>query len=520
LPLHYGKTGNKINKTQRENVFSKIYLEDFMKRIGVVLLVLVIAGGLYAQDGPPPRDWSVTIGGFGRGAFAPIQYVGESKDSAGNKTDAQTYAGIGASWGFQYLNLGLTVNAGSEAIGVHADVQLDKTGIALGNDGYAYVKPFSFVSLKLGKFADATLGGKISNTDFHMFVLPEKNEDALFTRFLSGENTLGNVNYATTFAGARDAHVKAEFDDASDPKEINVDAAIRGEGEVGQKGFLLLLTPLKGLTVGLNLPSMGQAVYSAYTATMGAQWGDPQSVAKYVWGNAQAAIGYEVEGIGHIRAQYVGVKDGIINGDGKWELNDYVYYEPNSRIEAAFAYTGVQGLTLDLGFKYYLPSDQSTRSYNGVWSDYAKGMALGLGARYSGGGYGGFGPGSFTIEGRIDGAFGGKYKITPYGPPGSSSQDAENGVNLNAHLSPSYNLGICTVGGDFGFELQGDSKRDGTENKDGYTRFGVGAWVQKDLGIAKYIKAGVGATLPYTDNTDKEHGVVISVPIIFQYVFF
>jgi hypothetical protein len=482
-----------------------------MKRIGVVLLVLVIVSGLYAQDGPPPRDWSVTIGGFGRGAFAPIQYVGESKDSAGTKTDAQTYTGIGASWGFQYLNLGLTLNAGSEAIGVHADVQFDKTGIALGNDGYAYVKPFSFVSLKFGKFVDATLGGKISNTDFHMFVLPEKNEDALFTRFLSGENTLGNVNYATTFAGARDAHVN--FTDTD-----NVEAVIRGESEVGQKGFLLLLTPLKGLTAGLNLPSLGQAVYSAYTATMGAQWGDPQSVAKYVWGNAQAAIGYEIEEIGHIRAQYVGVKNGIINSEGKWELDDYVYYEPNSRIEAAFAYTGVQGLVLDLGFKYYLPSDQSMNSYNGVWSDYAKGIALGLGARYGGGG---FGKGSYTIEGRIDSVFGGKYKVIPYGgPPESSAQDAETGINLNVHLAPSYNFGICTVGGDFGFELQTDSKLGGTENKDGYTRFGVGAWVQKDLGIAKYIKAGVGATLPYTDNADNEHGVVISVPIVFQYVFF
>jgi hypothetical protein len=67
--------------------------------------------------------------------------------------------------------------------------------------------------------------------------------------------------------------------------------------------------------------------------------------------------------------------------------------------------------------------------------------------------------------------------------------------------------------------MQGDNKIDGTEDKTGYTRFGAGAWIWKDLGIAKYIKTGVGVTLPYKDNADNEHGIVISVPIIFRYVF-
>jgi hypothetical protein len=444
---------------------------------------------------PPQRDWSVTVSGFGRGAFTPIQYAGESKDASGSKTSAQMYTGIGASWGFQQPSLGLTVNAGSETIGVNADVQFDKTGLALGNNGYAYVKPFGFVSMKFGKYVDETLGGKVGDTDFHNFVLPEKGGDNIFTRFLSSENTSANVGYVTSFA-APSPYWKPD------------------EGQSGDKGFLLLLTPLKGLTLGLNLPSLGQAV--SYTNTT--WWGDAQTVVDYVWGNAQVAAGYEIEGIGLFRAQYVGVKNGIINADEERELTDYVGGAPHSRVEAAFAYTGVGGLTVDLGVKYYIPAggeyETGEDGSKEVLSDYERGVVLGLGARYNGGG---FGAGSYTIEGRVDGAFGGKYKKTP---SGEAARDVENGINLNAHLSPSYNLGAFTVGGDFGFELQGDNKTGGTEDKNGYTRLGAGAWVQKDLGIAKYIKAGVGVAFPYKDNADNEHGIVISVPIIFQYVFF
>jgi hypothetical protein len=282
----------------------QILIGGFMiKRITVILLALAVAGGLSAQDWtPPPKDWGVTITGFGRGAFAPVQYVDETKAADGTvTTEAQTYTGLGATWGFQYLNLGLTVNAGSELIGINADVQLDKTALAAGNNGYAYVKPFSFISTKFGKYIDATLGGKIGSSDFSAFVLPEKNEDAIFTRFLSAENTSANVSYATSFEGARATTIT---------DSAGAVTGARGEGEIGQKGVLLLLTPAKGLTLGLNLPSMGQAVYSLWTGGSAAQWGNPQSPMEYVWGNAQIAAGYEIEGIGLVRAQYVGVKDG------------------------------------------------------------------------------------------------------------------------------------------------------------------------------------------------------------------
>jgi hypothetical protein len=200
-------------------------------------------------------------------------------------------------------------------------------------------------------------------------------------------------------------------------------------------------------------------------------------------------------------------------------LNDLIYGSPYSRIEAAFALSAIQGLVLDFGFKYYLPSDEGTTSWGEVRTDYTRGMVIGLGAKYTGGGFHGFGKGAYAIEGRIDAALGGKYQSTTnYGQ--LVTTDMETGLNLNVHLSPSYNLGICTVGGDFGLETQADGTSGGADDKTGYTRFGAGAWIQKELGMAKYIKAGLGATLPYKDNADVEHGAIISIPVVFQYVFF
>jgi hypothetical protein len=476
-----------------------------MKRITVTLLALTVVGVLSAQGGPPPKDWGVTITGFGRGAFSPIQYVGDTKSADGTVVAASTtvpgggwYTGIGATWGFQYVRLGLTVNVGSELIGVNADVLLDKTTISTGDNAYGYAKPFSFMTLKFGKYADAVLGGKIGSNDYNLFTLKEQNEDNIFTRFLSSENTQGNVQYSTTFKGAMSA------------ADSNVD---RAAGEIGQKGFLMLLTPVKRLTLGLNLPSMGQVVSSFWTPG----FGNPQSSAEYVWGNAQIAAGYDIEGVGLVRAQYVGVKDGDSNN--LWKTSDYTATTgtPYSRIEAAFALSAIKGLTLDLGLKYYLPADSDeVYTFRGAKrSKYEKGMIIGLGGRFAGGG---FAKGAYAIEGRVDAALPSAFKNQA--PASSATLDTETGFNLNVHLTPSYNLGPCTLGVEFGLESMSDGKSGSADVKDGYTRVGLGLWAQKGLGTAKFIKAGLGVMLPYTGNDKVEHGMILSIPIVFQYVFF
>jgi hypothetical protein len=243
-----------------------------------------------------------------------------------------------------------------------------------------------------------------------------------------------------------------------------------------------------------------------------------------VWGNAQIAAGYDIDGIGLIRAQYVGVKNGIKNTDAasttSWELSDFdgTTNKPNSRIEAAFGLTAVKGLTLDLGFKYYLPSDEANVLYGATRTDYTRGVVVGLGGRYAGGG---FAKGAYAIEGRVDAALPDTYKNRAAGNPATTpTLDTESGFNLNVHLTPSYNLGPCTLGADLGLDFMGDGKSGSVDVKTGYTRVGLGVWAQKGLGMAKYIKAGLGVMLPYTDNADTDHGIIFSVPLVFQYAFF
>jgi hypothetical protein len=125
--------------------------------------------------------------------------------------------------------------------------------------------------------------------------------------------------------------------------------------------------------------------------------------------------------------------------------------------------------------------------------------------------------GALDIKGRVDTQFGGGIKD-------DDDHEQNIGLNINAHLWPSYNLGIATVGLDLGFEFLGENTdKDGdvigkgtpNEQEGGY-RFGGGLWLKKTIGGAS-IKGGIGYSM------GEVHGVkqdsVFSFPIIFDYSF-
>ncbi|MDR1277424.1 MAG: hypothetical protein LBK02_01590, partial [Treponema sp.] len=104
---------------------------------------------------------------------------------------------------------------------------------------------------------------------------------------------------------------------------------------------------------------------------------------------------------------------------------------------------------------------------------------------------------------------------------GSKNDDTDAelniGLNLNAHLWPSYNLGFATVGLDLGYNLIGENtNKDGdTLTKSGYL-FGGGAWIKKTIGGAS-IKGGIGYSMGEVNEV--KQASVFSVPIIFDYSF-
>ncbi|MDR1302699.1 MAG: hypothetical protein LBK43_09570, partial [Treponema sp.] len=187
------------------------------------------------------------------------------------------------------------------------------------------------------------------------------------------------------------------------------------------------------------------------------------------------------------------------------------------RIEAAFAYTGMAGLVIDVGVK--VPLSFNTYEVTG-----APGLATGtdrvkiidgdttfqapfqvsLGAGYT--------ADALDIKGRVDAQFGGSAK--------EDNREYKLGPEISAHLWPSYNLGFATAGLDVGFNFYGDDTlevtgQDDKTTKGGY-QFGIGAWLKKSIGSCS-IKGGLGLSL--SERNEVKQPTVFSVPIIFDYSF-
>jgi hypothetical protein len=76
----------------------------------------------------------------------------------------------------------------------------------------------------------------------------------------------------------------------------------------------------------------------------------------------QVGAGYTLEGIGLVRAQYIGNTG------------------TDAAVQAAFAFTGVEGLTVDAGAKFFIDADTASQNFISAAAKYSK-DALGLMAR-------------------------------------------------------------------------------------------------------------------------------------------
>jgi hypothetical protein len=269
--------------------------------------------------------------------------------------------------------------------------------------------------------------------------------------------------------------------------------------------------------------------------------------AAHTYEKIQIGAGYTIENIGLFRAQYVGAS--YIYDRETFAKNAFWQNNLNvRRIEAAFAYTGMAGLVIDVGGKVPLPFktlevtdyilstgdetitgtivDQSGASSTVTIKTgekietgrvkiidgditYQAPFQVSLGAGYT--------ADALDIKGRVDVQFGGSAK--------HDNWEYNLGPNINVHLWPSYNLGFATAGLDVGFNFlgkntdkEGDVIGKGTskEEKGGY-QFGIGAWLKKSVGSCS-IKGGLGLSLGENVYGEKLN-TVFSVPIIFDYSF-
>jgi hypothetical protein len=433
------------------------------KFIALSVVLVVLAGGAGFAE--------VDVTGQFDAVVMPLQvYVPD-------KGDTQVGAAVGRNNASAGPRARVGVAAGTEQVGINFKVQFYPTTKTLDFDDFAEVwwQPVSPLKIEAGKFVNDTLRGKIGDDNWNNYTVKMRDADGIFSRFKSSWT--------------------------------------------GTVGFMLGVTPIEPLFIGVSVPGVDQL---GGAATLGS---NPDHIAWYTnededaVGNAvatyekiQAGLGYTIPNIGLVRAQYVGYTTFYDTGkEPSWTnaLNA-------PRIEAAFAFTGVSGLVIDVGGKVPLPvktyyektavtGSNPTTYYYAEKSDYTyqAPYQVSLGA--------GFTADALDIKGRVDALVGGSKK----------GDDWENtpGLDVNVHLWPSYNLGFATAGLDLGFNYIGETEQKAsgvttTPNKGGYL-FGAGLWLKKSYGSSS-IKGGLAFS---TGEVNENKFTTFSVPIIFDYTF-
>jgi hypothetical protein len=197
------------------------------------------------------------------------------------------------------------------------------------------------------------------------------------------------------------------------------------------------------------------------------------------------------------------------------------------KIEAAFAFTMIDGLVVDVGVKapisVHVEDDHgATKTWNAFYNkedywanDY---WQVSVGGK--------FGKDKLSVLARVDAKFGKQVKIRSEAATYNSADGSYNGFALtttrtyapvvNTHINPEFDLGFAKVGADLGFTVTGsDTWSSQGENigvynyagygiKDyadekltkGYTTFGAGAYVKKTVGKG-FITTGLFSNFDY-----------------------
>jgi hypothetical protein len=281
--------------------------------------------------------------------------------------------------------------AKDDLFGLRFRIQARADGIGIEDYLQAWWKPVSWLRFDAGRFLDDRLRGKVSDDEkWNAYTVRMYDGDAIFSRF------------------------KTHW--------------------TGQAGFMAGVEPLENLYIGALLYGLSPFTASNSSTVASALFdAHPDYVTqnKDAWLNIQAAAAYTFERAGLLRVQYFGAKPGVSFNRITDELIDdsnnliasydfYTFSITAPRIEAAFAFTGVDNLTVDAGVKIPLPfkdwtmirSDIFTKEdeddWDPVYKTYKNGFIwqapyqISAGAAWT--------IASLTVAGRIDSKFGGSVK--------------------------------------------------------------------------------------------------------------
>lgn len=438
-----------------------------MKRlISFSLVAALAAGAAFAQVAE-----GISIDAWGRGAFAPLIIQGAEWDGQGDKvkdSEHQVFAGTGNTWN-DSVYADINIRGATDYVGFGVGIRVspnegDFFNRLNGLGAHVWVKPFGSDLLKItaGKFKDGTLEGKIGeiNDGFAYFSLRPTGYLSVY------DGSLGNY--------------------LGDSEEDQIFTAF----ETDTHGFMLSSRPIDPLYIGFKVDTGNRGDYGLLD--------DPKE-GREVYRFMQIGVGYEIEGVGLARAQFVGGHGGKYKNHDLVRPDTFSQVDP-ARIEAAFAFTGKEDLVVDFGLKFWMPVtvEQSGASDLTAW----KGLNASLGAKFTSGALG--------IAARIDTGFAGHY-----GP--EDDWTYEDPFRMNLRVTPSYNLDFATVGVDLGLGVVGENK----EKDDGLseTYVGIGAFIQKDFGGNGFIKTGL--TYSFVPSSDNEFlgRDIFSIPVVMEFSF-
>ena len=428
-----------------------------MKKFVVFTLISAMtAGAVFAQvaDGISFQAW-------GRGAVVPLRVEGPATQN-GKQVDKdaepELKAGTGTTWssGANPSRVDFRMQGNASYAGFKFNATAEQNDLMGGDDGaYLWVKPFKndYLKLTAGFLVDDTLRGKVGMDGFTNFVNGAPgDEDAIFSRF-------GTSHGWTTFTN----------------------------NSGGNGGFMLSSKPNDDLFIGLLVSTDSYASQSAEDA----------------YRNMQIGFGYNIGGIGHVRAQWFG---GYLGEDPEKDEDKAFNPSQPARIELAFALTALDGLLLDIGTKLYMPVSGK--------SGYEKsnGVQVSMGATYRNQ--------AFNMVGRVDAK-----GIGAHDHPNKSDKST-SGMDLDVRLVPAYDLDFATVGAHLAanFQVAGDDAKGKTPDDNVTTKIGFGAFIGRSLGNGN-VKAGLSFTTGpiYTGDKLKNEsasGYIFQIPIILEYAFF
>ena len=246
----------------------------------------------------------VTFGGWGRAIWAPI---------ASNGGDAVTFTST--SWGGKG-RIGFGMDFTSENVDMHADFKLEDDKADINDQLKIVVRPIENLSISIGKLQDDTL---------------------------RGDCCYGSWNWLRPnwFGGMLGKSYKAEDEGLTFSRTIDL------------KGVAVKATPVEGLVILAGIPvanNGGEATAMGHTSNL----------AEDAYKAAKVGFGYTIDGVGQIKAQFLG--KGPSSNYGEDDTGD---------LEVAFKLSAVENLSAEVGFKMQILDDSDAANKH-----------VALGARY------------------------------------------------------------------------------------------------------------------------------------------